>query len=215
MPTQRFLSNYNSGGYTDENGHFRLPLKILDGQVFEGFEVTAKSTPSMKVDVSKGEAKVPYSDYSYAIWSTGTEELTISTANSSNPRIDRIVAYVNRSSSYTTNDVNNPNAWSFAVVAGSPSANPVAAQDTAVSSAVNSNPWIEIARVNVATGATTITNNDIDNSFKVKTSLSGNVSVPNFTLSDGSKTKIVVINEGDALPPAESGTTLIVLVAKS
>ena len=28
-----YLSNRNSDGKTDENGHFRLPLKLVDGEI--------------------------------------------------------------------------------------------------------------------------------------------------------------------------------------
>lgn len=211
-----YLSNRNSDGYTDENGHFRLPLKLIDGEILEGLEVSANSTPNMTVKISAGEAKIPYQDYAYAVWSDAVATLTISTASSSNARIDRIVAYVDRTMTFTSSDTNNPGALKFKVVAGTPANPAVAPTDATVQSSVGAgNPWIELARVNVAMNATSITSANIDSSYRIPVSLSPNVKTPEITTVDGSAIKFVVINEGDSLPSAIEGTTLIVLVAKN
>ena len=211
-----YLSNRNSDGKTDENGHFRLPLKFVDGEILEGLEVTANSTPNMTVIITAGEAKIPYQDYAYAAWSDSSSSLTISTASSTNPRIDRIVAYIDRGMSFTSSDINNPGALKFKVVAGTPASTPSAPTDTSVQSSVGaSNPWIELARVNVAMNATAITSTNIDSSYRVPISLSSNVKTPEITTVDGSAIKFMVINEGEDLPSAIADTTLVVLIAKN
>lgn len=211
-----YLSNRNSSGYTDENGHFRFPMKLVDGEILEGLEVNAKSTPNMKLDITAGEAKIPYSDYAYGVWSDASVEVTIGTASSTYPRIDRVVAYVDRGMSFTSADTNNPGALKFKVVAGT-AANPaVAPTDATVQSSVGAgNPWIELAKVNVGIGATSITTSNIDNSGRKPVTISANVKAPEVVTLDGTAIKFVVINEGDELPEPIENTTLVVLVAKS
>lgn len=210
-----YLSNRNSNGKTDENGHFRFPLKLVDGNILQGLEVTPQSTPNMTVKISAGEAKIPYSDYAYAVWSDASTDVTISTASSSNPRIDIVVAYVDRGMTFISSDINNPGSLKFKVVAGTAAANPSAPSTSAINTAVSNNPWIELAKINVAAGATSITSANIDNSGRQPITLSSNVKTSDVTTTSGTPIKFAVINEGDALPSAISDTTLIVLVAKS
>lgn len=211
-----YLSNRNSSGQTDENGHFRFPLKLVDGYILEGLEVKAKSTPTMHLDITAGEVKIPYSDYSYAAWSDATTDIEISTASSANPRIDRVVAYIDRTMSFISSQINNPGALKFKVVAGTADASPSAPNDSTVQTSVGSgNPWVELAKVNVPKSASSITTAYIDNSGRVPVSLSSKVGIPNITTSDGSKIQFAVINEGDPLPSATAGVITIVLVAKS
>lgn len=211
-----YLSNRNSNGYTDENGHFRFPMKLVDGNILEGLEVKAQSTPNMTLTITAGEAKIPYSDYAYGVWSDANSTVTIGTASSANPRIDRVVAYVDRGMTFTSSQTNNPGALKFKVVAGTAGNPAVAPTDATVQSSVGAgNPWIELAKVNVAAGATSITTSSIDNSGRQPVSLSSNVKAPEIATLDGTAIKFVVINEGDDLPSPIADTTLVVLVAKS
>ena len=211
----RYVSNRNSDGLTDENGHFRLPLKMIDGQILEGFQIQAQSTPDMSIKVTAGEGKIPYSDYAYAVWSDEDETLPISTSSSTAPRIDRVVAYVDRGMSFTSEDINHPGALKFLVVKGSASATPTAPTDTQVQSAVGAgNPFIDIGLVNVAMNTTSITSNDIDTTTRVPMSLSSNVKTPEISTTDGSSIKFAVIQQGQPLPAAIEGSTLVVLVVK-
>ena len=211
-----YLSNRNSSGKTDENGHFRFPLKLVDGYILEGLEVKAKSTPTMHLDITAGEVKIPYSDYSYAAWSDATTDITISTASSANPRIDRVVAYIDRTMSFTSSQINNPGALKFKVVAGTAAASPSAPNDSTVQTSVGSgNPWVELAKVNVPKSASSITTAYIDNSGRTPVTLSPSVKVSDVATVGGTPIKFAVINEGDTLPSAIPDTTLIVLVAKS
>lgn len=157
-----YLSN-RDGGKTDEEGHYRFQNNVWSGNVIgNGVLVTENSPLGMSVLVNDGDFKVPYSDYGYTGWVDGAETVTIATADPSNPRIDRIVLYVDRGEAPQTVNPNNPNIIKFAAVAGTPSAVPVRPSDGAVDSAVGaSNPWIDLADVTVNAGVTQITNANI------------------------------------------------------
>lgn len=209
-----YLSNRNSDGFTDENGHFRFPLKLVDGEILSGF--TPSAGTGLNVVISAGEAKVPYEDYSYAVWSDASNTVTLSTPSTTAPRIDRIVGYVDRTMTVSSSDVNNPGVFKFMAVKGTAASNPQAPTDTQVQSAVQAgNPWIEICRVNVPMNATSITSTYIDTSHRVPVTMSPNVGLPEITLLDGTKVKFAVIGKNDPLPSAIEGTTLIVLKTKS
>ena len=211
----RYVSNRNSDGKTDENGHFRLPLKMLDGEILEGFEIQTQSSPDMTITITKGEAKIPYSDYAYAVWSDTDETLTVATSSPTGTRMDRVVAYVDRSMTFTSSDVNHPNALKFLIVAGTPSTAPVAPTDTQVQNAVGAgNPFINLGTITVPMNATAITSGNIDTSSRVGLSLASSVKMPEITALDGSQLKFAVINEGQNLPSAIPGATLVVLVVK-
>ena len=209
-----YISNRNSDGLTDENGHFRFPMKLVEGQILSGFEPSA--TGGMSISISAGEARVPYADYSHGVWSDEATSVTIGTSSTVNPRIDRVVGYVDRQMEMTSEDVNNPDMFKFAVVQGTPSATPVAPNDNTVQSAVQAgNPWIEICRVTVPRSATSITSGNIDTSYRVGVSISPNIKLPEISLADGTRVKFAVISQGDPLPAAEEGVTIIVLKTKS
>lgn len=209
-----YISNRNSDGKTDENGHFRLPLKMLEGEVLEGFEVTA--TNSMDISLSKGEAKIPYQDYAYAVWSDAATTLTIPTASTTGSRLDYIVAYVDRTVTFVSTDINHPGALKFKVVQGTAGSVPVAPTDVEIQQSVGAgNPWIKLALITVPMNATTIVTSNIDNSVKTGLSLSPNVVMPGITTTDGTDIKFAIINEGDSLPAAIPDTTLVVLVTKN
>lgn len=211
----RYVSNRDSNGLTDENGHFRLPLKVLDGNILSGLEIKAQSTPNMNITITPGDARIPYSDYAYAVWSDANETLTVTTSNATNNRIDRVVAYVDRTLTFTASTVNHPNGLKFMIVAGTAAANPVAPTDTQVQSAIGAgNPFIDLGQIYVPMGATTITTSNIQTTGRKALGLSASVSNSYLTSTSGQKLQFVVINEGDSLPSPIPDTTLVVLVAK-
>jgi|GEM_PF-5348848 len=154
-----FLSN-RDGGKTDEEGHYRFQTNVWNGEVANGLNVAQNSPLGMSVIINEGDAKVPYSDYAYTVWSTG-DTASITTADPSNPRIDRIVLYVDRSETPQTANPNNPGIPKIAVVAGTPGSSPSRPSDGTVDTAVSNNPWIDLADVLVGTGVTQITNANI------------------------------------------------------
>lgn len=152
-----YVSNRNSGGLTDEEGHYKFWNSTFIGNVLQGQQVVQNSTPNLNVRVTEGIIRIPYSDYAYQAWSEGYTLVPISTPDVSNPRIDRIIAYIDRSLTMTDSDINNPGMLKYKAVAGTPNAVPSAPNDSAVTSSVGAtNPWVELARVAVSAADTDI-----------------------------------------------------------
>lgn len=173
-----FLSN-RDGGLTNEEGHYRFQTNVWDGEVIgNGLEVTENSPLGMSVLVNGGDAKVPYLDYAYTVWipDASPEVATITTADPTNPRIDRVVLYVDRAESPQQVTPNNPGIPKIAVVAGTPGAVPVRPNDAAVDTAVSNQPWIDLADVLVGSGVTQITDANItDTRVPVTSAATGGV----------------------------------------
>jgi hypothetical protein len=115
---------------------------------------------NLSIDVSIGQCilALPSGLVSYWAWTDAATNVTIATADATNPRIDTIVAWVDQTvaSSGTTNSLG---ALKFMSVAGTASGTPTAAADATIQTAVGaSSAWIKLATVTVAAGATTITN---------------------------------------------------------
>jgi hypothetical protein len=130
--------------------------------VITGLNVTQQDTPALGVKVAAGDAFIAASGgYPYMVWSDASQNISLSTADGSNPRIDVIVAYVDLTVVSSASS-NNPNAWVLAKVDGTPAGSPSAPNNAAIQSAIGaSNPYIILAQVAVAAGATTITNSNI------------------------------------------------------
>lgn len=158
-----YVSNRNGGGQTDEQGHYRFQTKLWSGNVIGAADLLVKQNSPLarNVLVSAGDLKIDYTGYSYTAWNDADATVAIATADVTNPRLDRIVAFVDRG--LATGGTNNPGYLKFLAVAGTPGAVPVKASDGAVTTAVNaaatsgtSSPWVELAVVRVEANATTI-----------------------------------------------------------
>lgn len=114
--------------------------------------VTQSATPAMSVSVAAGWAAIVGTTQSnmgvYNVYNDGATTLTVTAANATLPRIDRVVITVN-DSAYTgsTNNV------VFTVIAGTPAASP-----TAPATPANS---ISLATIAVGAAVTTIINANI------------------------------------------------------
>lgn len=133
----------------------------------DDLKVQAKSTPNMSVDVLLGQAFVAGTEGAhqsyYACYNDATVNLVISSSSPTLPRIDIVVAKV-QDAAYS----GATNAWSLAVVTGTPAASPAAPSAPA-------NALI-LAQVAVAANATTITNANITDT-RTRTSAVGGVVV--------------------------------------
>ena len=122
---------------------------------------TQNGTPNMSVNVSSGWAAIvgTYTTNmgTYVAYNDATQNLTITTANGSNPRIDLVCMTV--SDSYYTGALNQV---AFSVIAGTPAASPVAP-----TLPLNS---ISLATVYVGAGATQILTANITDTRTVSTS---------------------------------------------
>lgn len=156
-----YVSN-RDGGQTDEQGHYRFQTKVWSGNVLQGFATSQNSPLGMSVIVSQGDIKINYSSYAYTAFSDSDTVVTITTANGSNPRIDRLVAYIDRGMTPSPLSPNNPNMLKFKVIAGVPGAIPVRPSDSDVNTDVGpSNPWTSLSDILVDTSVTTIINSKI------------------------------------------------------
>lgn len=160
-----YVSNRNGGGQTDEQGHYRFQTKVWQGNVLAGLKVKQNSPLARNVLVPAGDLKIDYGEYAYTAWNDADVTVSISTADTSNPRLDRIVAFVDRS--LTSGGTNNVGYLKFIAVAGTPGATPSKASDVAVQAAVTAaagavaSPWVELAVVRVEANATTIPDSKI------------------------------------------------------
>ena len=87
--------------------------------------------------------------------------VTLSAAPASNSRIDAIVAYVDNPPQGTTTDPDNPDACGIIAVEGTPSATPVAPNESAIRTAISADGasgstayYVVLAKVTVPTGTT-------------------------------------------------------------
>lgn len=160
----RLVLNRN-GGAADEYGHLLGLSRLLgaSGGIIEGLNVTAPGSV-MAVTVNPGSAAIPTGSspgnycYFVACDTSGGESVTIATAPSGNPRIDVIVAYVDKAVTAATSPVNNPAMLKFAAVVGTANASPVPPNGTTIQAAVGAgNPYTIIYNVAVAVGVTQIT----------------------------------------------------------
>lgn len=158
------MTNYlatRDGGKTNEEGRMRIFSKLAGdnntGRIATGdFSPAENGTPNMTVLLAAGDLLIPYTGYIYHGWSDISQNVTVDTSDPSNPRVDRLVAYVDLAIVSSTN-ANNPAALVFKCVAGTAAASPVAPSDSAVQTSVGAgNPWIEICEVAVGTSVTTI-----------------------------------------------------------
>lgn len=161
------MSTYLSvrdGGKTNEEGNNRALSQIMSEGVLGESDllVSEKSgTPDMSVDVAVGDGFISEGDYNYHGWIDAVENVAVDASDPTNPRIDRVVMYIDKAvvSSATTN---NLGATKFDVVAGTPAASPVAPTDGDVDTAVGAgNPWIELAQISVAALVSSITDANI------------------------------------------------------
>ena len=158
--SNKYIS-FRDGGKSNEEALSRLLSKVAGtsngGRIGSlDFKVKQNGTTNMTVLVTAGDFVIPYLDYFFHAWSTVDQSVTISPADASNGRIDRLVAYIDLAvvSSATTN---NLDAVKFANVAGTPSGSPAAVNDAAVQAAVGGgNPWKELARITVDATVTSI-----------------------------------------------------------
>lgn len=145
-----FLTSFffTSGGVLDKNGN-DLKLAAIAGQ--------------MKIQVLMGRAIIPDSNgvMAYPFYMhTDDADLAVTSNGSGNARKDTVVAYIDKGASP---DTTGTNVAKLLVIAGTPSASPVAPDDTAIQAAIGaSNPYLRLGNFTVPTGATEILSANIE-----------------------------------------------------
>lgn len=165
------------GGRTNEAGHLRGVTKGFLGRVLSGLNVSQRGAgANMSVDVAIGDAIIQRSDgtYGHPAWNDAVYNQTIATADGSNPRRDIIVMYIDYGETPSTGVANNTNGVvKIKSVAGTAAGSPTDPSGATIQSSVGSgNPWIKLARVRVAAGATSISNSVIDDLRELATGMS-------------------------------------------
>jgi hypothetical protein len=156
------------GGKTSESGHLRALYKAFpNGGIFQGLNVSQRGAgANMSVDIAIGDALIPRSDATYAhpVFNDAVLNKVVSTADPSNPRRDIVIMYVDYTVTPSTGVSNNTNGVVLTkVVAGTPAGSPVDPSGAALQAAAGSgNPYIQLARVRVGAGVTSIANSVID-----------------------------------------------------
>jgi len=116
------------------------------------------------IDILDGHAFIKDSNGSvYPVRIDGTEEVSFAANSSGNPRKDTVILYIDT--------VNVPAAEGegegvakLKSVAGTPAALPVAPNDSVIQSSIGVNdPWIKIKNVTIASGASGISDENIEN----------------------------------------------------
>lgn len=143
-----------NGSHPAENDRLSMQGIIATSGIFTSgsLAITQAASPAMSVLAASGWAAV-VGDYTtnmgvYQIYNDASTTLAVTTANPSNPRIDRVVVTVN--DAFYSGVSNNV---TFQVIAGTPAGSPVAPATPVMS--------ISLATIAVAAGATSILNANI------------------------------------------------------
>lgn len=175
------VANYNNSQLSPEL--YARPLsRLFTGEVIDGFTVVPKT--GLTVTLQPGNAFVRYGSTDVAsarlVSLVADFDLTHDTADASNPRIDVIVVYVDNGVSFDDPQDDGAGAAKAIIVKGTPNANPVAPNSTAIQSAVGaSNPYVVVAQVRLDAGVTVVASNKITDAR-----LQATVAVGNLNLAD-------------------------------
>lgn len=154
-----------NGSHPAENDRLSMQAIYASSGIIatSSLQVTQAASPAMAVQIATGWGAI-VGDYTtnmgaYQFYNDAATQLTVTTANPSNPRIDKVVVTI-QDAYYT----GSSNTVTFQVIAGTPAGSPVAP-----STPQNS---LSLATIAVAAGATSITNANItDTRVNVTTNL--------------------------------------------
>lgn len=124
------------------------------------FKAQAQATPDLTVKVIKGRAYIEApSGNSYPIRADSDSNVSVPANSSGNPRIDALVLFIDLSAAPNTDA---SNVAKLQVVQGIPAPLPSAPTDGTIQTEIGaSNPFLRLANITVASGATSITNANI------------------------------------------------------
>lgn len=142
----------------------RHQSRLFSGNVIDGLNVVPKT--GLTVTLQTGNAMIPYGSGATAsarIMSLVADfDLTLDTADASNPRIDYIVIYVDMAVSLpggtpTAANLDGPGVVKATFVKGTPNASPVVPTVGAIQTKIGAaNPYFIVAEVRVDAGVTTL-----------------------------------------------------------
>lgn len=126
-------------------------------------QVVEQASPDMTVKVNDGRAYIKgTTGNAYPVRVDTDTNVAISANASGNDRIDVLILYIDKSAAA---DDEASNVAKLYVVEGTPAGSPVAPDNTAIQADIGaSNPYILLAEIEVANGASSITNSEITDS---------------------------------------------------
>lgn len=151
------------GGKVDAEGFLKGLLLNFKPGVTRALNVTQRGAgANMSVDVNldaagyAGSLLVTSANIPYIGWIDAITNVTVTTADPSNPRIDVVVAYVDLSA-ISTGVTNNVGAYKFKAVTGTAAGSPVAPNTAAIqASVVAGNPYTILANVAVPAASSSV-----------------------------------------------------------
>ena len=185
-----------NGSHPAENDRLSMQAIIASSGIINtsSLAVAQAGTPAMAVQVAAGWGAI-VGDFTtnmgvYQFYNDAATQLTVTTSNPSNPRIDRVVVTI--LDAYYTG---SSNTVTFQVIAGTPAGSPVAPS-------VPQNS-LSLATIAVAAGATSITNANITDT---RVSVTTNLPVGDLTEVQGG-TGITVTNGTGPIPSVAISTS--------
>jgi hypothetical protein len=123
------------------------------------WDVSEHNPQNRTVDVAVGAGFLKLAGITYHGYSDAVNNVSLTANSSGNPRIDSIVVYADLAADPTTDTAG---VLKFAAVAGTPATSPTAPDASAIETAVGAgNPYLVLANVAVANGASTLANANI------------------------------------------------------
>lgn len=187
--------------YSDTTpGQYGHLMRDLWAGSVAGMTVVQNGTPNMTVTVNPGSAILTKNTVSSVIAEVKAQtSVPISTANTTNPRIDAIIIYEDTTvstalSSYITDGAGG--SFKLASIVGTPAASPTAISDSAIQTEIGAGkPWTRLADVTVAANTTTIINSNIaDKRSLISPGYLADNSVTTPKLADASVTSAKFVN---------------------
>lgn len=160
------VANYSKALLSPEL-YARQLSRLYTGDVIDGLTVTPGT--GLQVVLAPGNAMIRYGSSAVAsarfISLVNNFNLTIGTADVSNPRLDLVVVYVDNAVSLpsgtpTSANLDGKGVAKAKIVPGTPNASPTAPNSTAIQASVGSgNPYAVVAQVRVNAGVSVIAGN--------------------------------------------------------
>ncbi|MDV6295175.1 hypothetical protein [Rhodococcus aetherivorans] len=162
------IANYSNSLVSPEL-YARHFSRLITGNVIDGLTLVPKT--GLTVTLQPGNALISYGSGATAsarmVSLVADFDITLSTADASNPRIDSIVCYVDTTvflpgGTPTSANLDGPGVWKAVKVNGTPNASPVAPNSTAIQTAIGAGkPYFVAHDVRIDAGVTTIASNKI------------------------------------------------------
>lgn len=187
-----------NGSHPAENDRLSMQSIISSSGIIgsSSLAVSQSAAPAMSVQVASGWGALVGNFTTnmgvYQFYNDAATTLSVTTANPTNPRIDRVVVTVN--DAYYTGATNNV---TFQVIAGTPAVSPSAPATPTMS--------ISLATIAVAAGATSITNANITDT---RTNITTNLPVGDLTEVQAG-TGISVASGTGPIPVVSTNSTVV------